>query len=167
MTLTLNRPAKRFTPAPDAQEAFRQSVLSGTTDFAILDAVRVLPNEWDRLRDRYLERVRHRAMLDTGIAALQEEATDAHVVRFANQLGTPNWYEPGLANCYIPRITVSNLTYGGFVTPDYYGDVPPERILATPGQRRPGGPSRAWAVAQGPRRPGAGPSPRRSAARGA
>ena len=38
-----------------------------------------------------------------------------HVVRFANALGTPNWYEPGLAQCFIPRITVSNLTYGGFV----------------------------------------------------
>ncbi|GMR04476.1 MAG: molybdopterin-dependent oxidoreductase [Thermodesulfobacteriota bacterium] len=52
-----------------------------------------------------------------------------HVVRFANQLGTPNWYEPGLAQCFIPRITVSNLTYGNFVVADYYGDTPPECIL--------------------------------------
>lgn len=52
-----------------------------------------------------------------------------HVIRFANTFGTPNWYEPGLANCYIPRITVSNLTYGGFVTGDYYGDTPPRTIL--------------------------------------
>lgn len=52
-----------------------------------------------------------------------------HVVRFANALGTPNWYEPGLAQCFIPRITVSNLTYGGFVVGDYYGDVPPKCIL--------------------------------------
>ena len=52
-----------------------------------------------------------------------------HVVRFANALGTPNWYEPGLAQCFIPRITVSNLTYGGFVTGDYYGKVPPKCIL--------------------------------------
>ena len=37
-----------------------------------------------------------------------------HVIRFANSLGTPNWYEPGLANCFIPRITVGRLTYGGF-----------------------------------------------------
>jgi len=36
-----------------------------------------------------------------------------HVIRFANSLGTPNWYEPGLANCLLPRITVSQLTYGG------------------------------------------------------
>lgn len=52
-----------------------------------------------------------------------------HTVRFANALGTPNWYEPGLAQCFIPRITVSNLTYGGFVVGDYYGDVRPKCIL--------------------------------------
>lgn len=52
-----------------------------------------------------------------------------HTVRFANALGTPNWYEPGLAQCFIPRITVSNLTYGGFVVGDYYGDVSPKCIL--------------------------------------
>ncbi|MBI5194983.1 MAG: molybdopterin-dependent oxidoreductase [Nitrospirae bacterium] len=52
-----------------------------------------------------------------------------HTVRFANALGTPNWYEPGLAQCFIPRITVSNLTYGGFVVGDYYGITPPKCIL--------------------------------------
>jgi len=50
-------------------------------------------------------------------------------VRFANQLGTPNWYEPGLAQCFIPRITVSRLTYGAFPVADYYGDVKPRCIL--------------------------------------
>lgn len=52
-----------------------------------------------------------------------------HTVRFANALGTPNWYEPGLAQCFIPRITVSNLTYGGFIVADYYGKVKPKCIL--------------------------------------
>jgi thiosulfate reductase/polysulfide reductase chain A len=52
-----------------------------------------------------------------------------HVVRFANALGTPNWYEAGLAQCFIPRITVCQLTYGGFVVGDYYGDVSPTCIL--------------------------------------
>jgi anaerobic selenocysteine-containing dehydrogenase len=52
-----------------------------------------------------------------------------HTLRFANTLGTPNWYEPGLANCFIPRITVSRLTYGGFVCADYYGDVKPRTII--------------------------------------
>jgi len=52
-----------------------------------------------------------------------------HTIRFANSLGTPNWYEPGLANCFIPRVTASRLTYGGFVVADYYGDVTPKTIL--------------------------------------
>jgi len=52
-----------------------------------------------------------------------------HVIRFANTLGTPNWYEPGLANCLLPRITVSQLTYGGFVVADYYGKTAPKTIL--------------------------------------
>jgi anaerobic selenocysteine-containing dehydrogenase len=52
-----------------------------------------------------------------------------HVIRFANSLGTPNWYEPGLANCLLPRIMVSQFTYGGFVVADYYGQVLPKTIL--------------------------------------
>lgn len=52
-----------------------------------------------------------------------------HVIRFANSLGTPNWYEPGLANCLLPRIMVSHFTYGGFPVADYYGEVPPKTIL--------------------------------------
>jgi thiosulfate reductase / polysulfide reductase chain A len=52
-----------------------------------------------------------------------------HVLRFANALGTPNWYEPGLAQCFLPRITVSHLTYGDFVVGDYYGSVQPRSIL--------------------------------------
>jgi thiosulfate reductase/polysulfide reductase chain A len=42
-----------------------------------------------------------------------------HVVRFANALGTPNWYEPGLAQCFIPRIHASFMTYGNFPVCDY------------------------------------------------
>ncbi|MEK8015537.1 MAG: molybdopterin-dependent oxidoreductase [Candidatus Parabeggiatoa sp.] len=52
-----------------------------------------------------------------------------HVIRFANSLGTPNWYEPGLANCLLPRIMVNQFTYGGFVVADYYGKVLPKTIL--------------------------------------
>ena len=51
------------------------------------------------------------------------------VIRFANMLGTPNWYEPGLANCFVPRITACNLTYGGFVSADYYGKTLPKTIV--------------------------------------
>jgi anaerobic selenocysteine-containing dehydrogenase len=52
-----------------------------------------------------------------------------HVRRFANALGTPNWYEPGLANCFIPRVTASIFTYGRLFVGDYYGAVTPRTML--------------------------------------
>ena len=52
-----------------------------------------------------------------------------HVARFAHALGTPNWCEPGLAQCFFPRIHASLMTYGGFPVCDYYGDVNPACVL--------------------------------------
>lgn len=52
-----------------------------------------------------------------------------HVIRFANTFGTPNWYEPGLANCFIPRITASILTCGKYVVADHYGPVKPKTLI--------------------------------------
>ncbi len=52
-----------------------------------------------------------------------------HVCRFAHALGTPNWCEPGLAQCFIPRVHTSFMTYGGFPVCDYYGDVNPACVL--------------------------------------
>ncbi|MFC1822250.1 molybdopterin-dependent oxidoreductase [Thermodesulfobacteriota bacterium] len=52
-----------------------------------------------------------------------------HVGRFAHALGTPNWCEPGLAQCFIPRIHASFMTYGNFPVCDYYGEVNPACVL--------------------------------------
>ncbi|SPF46665.1 conserved hypothetical protein [Syntrophobacter sp. SbD1] len=54
-----------------------------------------------------------------------------HVVRFTHALGSPNWIEPGTAQCFIPRIIVSCLTYGDLIISDYgYGsNVYPECLL--------------------------------------
>ena len=54
----------------------------------------------------------------------------AHVIRFANALGTPNWCEPGTAQCFIPRIVTGAMTYGDLPICDYYGDVNPACVLA-------------------------------------
>jgi anaerobic selenocysteine-containing dehydrogenase len=51
------------------------------------------------------------------------------VPRLANAIGTPNWCEPGTAQCFLPRINVSVLTFGDFPVCDYFGDVSPECIL--------------------------------------
>jgi thiosulfate reductase/polysulfide reductase chain A len=51
------------------------------------------------------------------------------VPRFANALGTPNWCEPGHAQCFFPRVNVSHLTFGGLPVCDYYGEVRPACVL--------------------------------------
>ena len=46
-----------------------------------------------------------------------------HVIRLAHALGTPNWFEPGTAQCFIPRIISSLATYGDLMVTDYgYGE---------------------------------------------
>lgn len=35
------------------------------------------------------------------------------IARFCNVFGTPNWFEPGCAQCYLPRMEIYNLMYGG------------------------------------------------------
>lgn len=54
-----------------------------------------------------------------------------HVIRFAHALGTPNWVEPGTAQCFIPRIICSMLTYGDLIVCDYgyNGDTYPSCLL--------------------------------------
>jgi anaerobic selenocysteine-containing dehydrogenase len=51
-------------------------------------------------------------------------------IRFANTLGTPNWVEPGFAQCFFPRVAVAKMTIGEFQCCDYYGEVNPECVLA-------------------------------------
>jgi anaerobic selenocysteine-containing dehydrogenase len=53
-----------------------------------------------------------------------------HVIRFANSLGTPNWYEPGLANCFMPRailhtavLSSQTTTAKSFQRLFYFGDI--------------------------------------------
>jgi len=51
------------------------------------------------------------------------------VSRFGHALGTPNWCEPGFAQCFHPRVNTCLLTFGDFPVCDYTGDVPPRCIL--------------------------------------
>jgi anaerobic selenocysteine-containing dehydrogenase len=51
------------------------------------------------------------------------------VSRFGNALGTPNWCEPGFAQCFHPRVNTSILTFGDFPVCDFTGGTPPACIL--------------------------------------
>lgn len=51
------------------------------------------------------------------------------VSRFGHALGTPNWCEPGFAQCFHPRVNTSILTFGDFPVCDFTGGTPPECIV--------------------------------------
>jgi anaerobic selenocysteine-containing dehydrogenase len=51
------------------------------------------------------------------------------VSRFGHALGTPNWCEPGFAQCFHPRVNTCILTFGDFPVCDYSGDTPPGCLL--------------------------------------
>lgn len=51
------------------------------------------------------------------------------VSRFGHALGTPNWCEPGFAQCFHPRVNTTILTFGDLPVCDYTGDVAPKCIL--------------------------------------
>jgi anaerobic selenocysteine-containing dehydrogenase len=51
------------------------------------------------------------------------------VSRFGHALGTPNWCEPGFAQCFHPRVNTCLLTFGDFPVSDYTGDVSPDCVM--------------------------------------
>ncbi len=94
--------------------------------------------EWDRISwDEALDEISDRLL------AIREEygpeaialgtGTGRHhirwVSRFGHALGTPNWCEPGFAQCFHPRVNTSILTFGDFPVCDFTGDTPPACIL--------------------------------------
>lgn len=51
------------------------------------------------------------------------------VSRFGHALGTPNWCEPGFAQCFHPRVNTCILTFGDFPVSDFTGETPPGCML--------------------------------------
>src|SRR5262249_38183038 len=51
------------------------------------------------------------------------------VSRFGHALGTPNWCEPGFAQCFHPRVNTSILTFGDFPVCDFTGETPPQCMM--------------------------------------
>jgi anaerobic selenocysteine-containing dehydrogenase len=51
------------------------------------------------------------------------------VSRFGHALGTPNWCEPGFAQCFHPRVNTCILTMGDFPVADYTGGTPPACMM--------------------------------------
>ena len=84
---------------------------------------------YDIIRDNLLKIEAEYGMEAVAIAQGTGRHHLPYTARFANCLGTPNWFEPGSAQCFFPRIHAGAVTYGYAPAADYYSDVPPQVML--------------------------------------
>jgi anaerobic selenocysteine-containing dehydrogenase len=94
--------------------------------------------EWDRISwDEALDEISERLLAiraEYGPEAIAlGTGTGRHhirwVSRFGHALGTPNWCEPGFAQCFHPRVNTCILTMGDYPVCDYTGGTPAECIM--------------------------------------
>ncbi|MBK9114326.1 MAG: molybdopterin-dependent oxidoreductase [Betaproteobacteria bacterium] len=88
---------------------------------------------WDEALDEIAERLAA-IKRDYGAEAIaMGTGTGRHhirwVSRFGHALGTPNWCEPGFAQCFHPRINTTILTFGDLPVNDFTGGTPPQCIV--------------------------------------
>jgi anaerobic selenocysteine-containing dehydrogenase len=88
---------------------------------------------WDEALDTIAERLLAiRAEFGPEAIALGTGTGRHHirwVSRFGHALGTPNWCEPGFAQCFHPRVNTCIQTFGDFPVCDYTGGTPPGCIM--------------------------------------
>jgi thiosulfate reductase/polysulfide reductase chain A len=85
---------------------------------------------WDEALPEHVLNLRH----ETGpVSIAMGTGTGRHhirwVSRFGNALGTPNWCEPGFAQCFHPRVNTCIQTMGDLPVCDFTGDVDPALIM--------------------------------------
>lgn len=91
------------------------------------------PITWDEAYDIIAENLL-RIEREYGMEAVAiAQGTGRHhlpyTARFANAIGTPNWFEPGSAQCFFPRIHAGAVTFGFAPAADYYSEIAPEIML--------------------------------------
>jgi thiosulfate reductase/polysulfide reductase chain A len=88
---------------------------------------------WDQALDAISERLLAlRASFGPESIALGTGTGRHHirwVSRFGHALGTPNWCEPGFAQCFHPRVNTTILTFGDFPVCDFTGETPPQCMM--------------------------------------
>ena len=88
---------------------------------------------WDEALDEIAQRLNAiRATFGPEAIALGTGTGRHHirwVSRFAHALGSPNWCEPGFAQCFHPRVNTCILTFGDFPVADFTGGTPPACML--------------------------------------
>lgn len=88
---------------------------------------------WDEAYDEMAEKIREATEQHGAESIWVGTGTGRHhfayVSRFANAIGTPNWCEPGTAQCFRPRVHGSVLTMGQLPICTYTEDALPDLIL--------------------------------------
>ncbi|MDH3235746.1 MAG: molybdopterin-dependent oxidoreductase, partial [Alphaproteobacteria bacterium] len=88
---------------------------------------------WDAALDEIADRLQAIKDEDGAEAIALGTGTGRHhirwVSRFGHALGTPNWAEPGFAQCFHPRVNTSLLTFGDFPVCDFTSGTAPACIL--------------------------------------
>ena len=94
--------------------------------------------KWERITwDEALDEIAHKLQAikdEHGAQAIaMGTGTGRHhirwVSRFGHALGTPNWCEPGFAQCFHPRVNTSILTMGDLPVNDFTSGTKPECIV--------------------------------------
>ena len=94
--------------------------------------------QWERISwDEALDEIAHKLQKikdEHGAEAIaMGTGTGRHhirwVSRFGHALGTPNWCEPGFAQCFHPRVNTMLQTFGEFPVNDFTSGTKPECIL--------------------------------------
>ena len=88
---------------------------------------------WDEALDEISEKIL-KIRAETGPESIaMGTGTGRHhirwVSRFGHALGTPNWCEPGFAQCFHPRVNTCIQTMGDFPVCDFTSGVNPEAIM--------------------------------------
>jgi len=88
---------------------------------------------WDEAYDEMVAKIRKATDRDGAESIWVGTGTGRHhfpyVSRFANAIGTPNWGEPGTAQCFRPRVHGSIITMGQLPICTYTNDIFPDLIL--------------------------------------
>lgn len=88
---------------------------------------------WDEALDEIAQRLQAIKETHGAEAIALGTGTGRHhirwVSRFGHALGTPNWCEPGFAQCFHPRVNTTLLTFGDFPVCDFTGGTAPECIV--------------------------------------
>ncbi len=88
---------------------------------------------WDEAYDEMCVKIREATERDGAESIWVGTGTGRHhfgfVSRFANAIGTPNWCEPGTAQCFRPRVHGSIITMGQLPICTYTNEAQPDLIL--------------------------------------